>query len=270
MAGRVIRRHLDYAEAIGRIRAHNYLSTDASHNPHKDSWAGASWDEAFDMAIKGWKQAVPRLSTGVQAAIAASRRPQFVAGPVGGSTNMGAYLQGRPDCMVNVIRTTRPSPVVRIGIDNTAAAGIAGERMEAVGRNCLVVLESLRMAGIPAEVWVCGTIGSGYERGKAAGEFYDLRIKVQEAGRPLDISRLAFWVAHPASLRRLKFALEETEDKSTRETFGITPHGGYGFPALDYAKGEFDEWVPSAQNSDATINAWVADVLSRRIGVVYK
>lgn len=231
----------------------------ASHSTEMDGWAGASWEQSLELMTRGWLNGVPKVDTLARTRLAESLRPKPVWDVAGSECDVAAYLAGVPECMGEIVRRHRPVPVVSIGVDRCASAGVDRSKIERVGRNVLVLVESLRLSGAAAEVWVCQGIAGG-------GGIFDLRVRIQEAGRPIDVSRMAYWVAHPAALRKSMFALEETEKTEVRDKFGFYDGRGYGMPYQDVAKDDFDEWAPGVHASQEELTAWVKDVMTRRVG----
>ena len=179
----------------------------------------------------------------------------------GSAVDVGRYLTGEPECMLDFRRTRRPSPVVRIGVERAVDWSVPPDKIEAVGASVLFVVESLRTAGVPAEIDALFTVRS------AKGDTMQTRVRVQDAGRPLDVDRLAYWLAHPTALRRIAFGIWEHERTGIRNLFGFVRDGGYGYPASGFVPDDapkYDEVAP-AYADNAT--AWVREVLSRRIGV---
>jgi hypothetical protein len=80
-----------------------------------------------------------------------------------------------------------------------------------------------------------------------AGTNGDIRedvIVVKRPEHPLQLDQLAFILCHPAMLRRLHFAFEETLPKGVRENFGFHKRRGYGHPRATSEKA--DIIVPEA------------------------
>jgi hypothetical protein len=271
MADTTFARSYKMDEVVTRILDHKPGPNDSSGDPLNAKWAGATWDKSKKLLTDGWKEGVARLDVAPNSRLAEALRPQILWDVAGSECDVASYLAGVPECMGEVVRRRRPSPVVRIGVDKAISCNVSADRIMNVGRNVVVLVESLRLAGIAAEVWVCQSVGGGWRIRQRNGEKkysrYDLTIQVQEAGRPIDLSRLAYWVAHPAALRKTIFALEEMEDNNVRGSFGFGgDHGsGYGMPVTNGLKDQFDEWTPSPMLSESEIQAWVTDVMTRRV-----
>jgi hypothetical protein len=72
---------------------------------------------------------------------------------------------------------------------------------------------------------------------------------VQAATDPLDVERLLAATAHPASFRRLGFAVMENAPDASVAT-GLTVHGGYGHPVdRDLLVKETDRLLGDVENT---------------------
>jgi hypothetical protein len=124
--------------------------------------------------------------------------------------------------------------------------------MLTVGASVLAVVEQLRMSGIPTEIWICFT--------QKRDEVMSVQVRVQEAGRPVNVDVLAFWVADPAAFRRIGFSLQEQQDAVVRSRCGIENVKNYGYATATPREG-FDEYAPAYSYQ---VSTWIADVMARR------
>lgn len=256
---RVLRHEFDTWDAAEALEAPRDAKTDASINTN-NSWCGSSIEEARDWARHGWEAGVAGIDPG-NPILGEGEVPsfEFGLGEEGVEPDIGAFLSGEPECMGDMRRVPIAKPLVRIGIDMSVSSFVASERMMRVGKTVVMLVQRLRSAGFPTSVDVCFSVtGQG-------GARCDTIIHVQDAGQPIHEGILAFFVGNPSSLRRAMFALCETYDKQERTQFGYYNSFGYGHPANDALKADYDEWAPNANNSDATIDAWVREVLDRRV-----
>jgi len=229
-------------------------------------WYGATFEEAIQMSYEGYHKGTLKLQRklGKLARIRTATRPRPRWGPEGSSVDIGRFMTGEPDDMVEVVRGQRPSPVIKIGIERAIAAATSTGDIEATGASVLAVVEALRTAGIPSEVWVTFTVDNYTMRNRnIIGVSH--QVLIQQAGRPIDMDRLAFWTVHPAALRRFAFATYEHEPKNVRETMGFRRMGGYGRPTqLSRHEHDFDEIVPAREYE---AKAWILDVIRRRVSL---
>jgi hypothetical protein len=257
-----VEREFTMSEALELATDEHDMFNDSSRSG-SDEFSKATWEESVKMATDGYStgtRALRRRLSTLPPALHDSIRPRPVWGVSGSTVDIGRFLAGEQENMVDVRRSRRQSLVLRIAVERAVSAGVSAADIETVGASVLAVVERLRTAGVASEVWVTFT-----QRGKFGGRngaTYQLRIKVQDAGRPIDMDRLAFWLMHPAALRRIAFAIEEMEPASVRETFGFghVYGGGYGWPDTYHAEG-FDEYAPAKEYE---VESWITDVLGRR------
>lgn len=226
-----------------------------------DSWHGDTFENALDKARHGDPKVALRLRQrlGVMGSIQTAPRATQRWGTAGSTVDMGRFMTGEPECMIETHRTRRPSPVVRIGIERAVSAFTGTDTIESTGVSVLAAVEALRTAGIPAAIWVTFTIRGNASYGGSA-ERLSTQVLIQEAGRPIDIDRLAYWTANPTALRRIAFAIWEQESPDIRRVFNIG--GNYGYPTDGF--GDYDEIVPA---TSAAATEWLRDVLARRAGI---
>jgi len=225
--------------------------------------AGETWDEAVRMAVDGDPKSARGLKKylGVLARVRQGNRSVTRWGEAGSQVDVARYISGEPECMMETVRARRAAPILKIAVERCVPHFVTAEEIRATGASVLAVVEALRTAGVAAEIWVTFSISSGGGDGHKLSE----QVLVQEAGRALDLDRLAYWVGNPAAFRRLGFALYEQEPQSVRNTFHIKTVGSYGSAQSQPPnKDEFDEVAPS-WSSDA--EAWLREVLNRRAGI---
>jgi hypothetical protein len=194
-----------------------------------DHWAGGSWEEALRLAVDGWP--VPLLDTHVS--VAALRERAGLGAAVttlepawdvtGSEVDIGAYLAGVPECMVDAVpqRTSRRGRIVAFLVpacySNKTPHTLIRNRGIALATLCSAIIA----AGHSVEIW------SGF-----VGLIDDDRIsaaaRVVSAGEPLDLGRLIFAVAHPLMLRRLWFAVWDAQDPVLAQWVRDEQ---YGFPS---------------------------------------
>lgn len=233
----------------------------ASESRSKDhnKWGGTTFDDAVRLAREGDPESAIGLKRhlGVLASRHTAKRATSRWGESGSTVDVGAFLSGEPECMMETVPARRPAPVAKIAIERAVSWNVNPETMRATGASVLAVVEAMRTAGIPVEIWVTFTVKSW------GGGLLSTQVLVQEAGRPIDLDVLAFWTVNPAAFRRVGFAIEEQEDQKVREECGISSWNGYGSPTAT-PQADFDEIAPA---NEAQVQVWVQEVLERRIGI---
>lgn len=249
--------------------------TGCASRDNSNEWAGGTYEWAVEAAEKGVPKDVPHIRQfqKIVASVRTARRPRPSWDVAGSSVDVGRFMQGEPDSMIEVVRGERPSPMVRIAVERAASAAVSVTDIRATGASVLAAISAMRTAGIPAEIWATFSVTPSW-RSRAGGDNlphnYGVWVKLQEAGRPINLGKLAYWTLQPSALRRICFCIEEHEPTNIREAFGFTPGGGYGMPSNVKVYDEdkfFDEIAPS-RASEAT--NWLKEVLARRAGVTIR
>jgi len=232
---------------------------DGASRNEDDDFRGCSLEEAREYVRGGWDAGAAEIG---------ARNPNFRVEEVpsfeyalaedGSEVDVAAWLSGEPMHMGDWRAVPMPKPFVKIGVDVGANCNVSTSSMLRVGRSVLSCVEQLRAMGYPTQIdAVWGISGSG-------GNRCEIKIRVQESDQPIHGSLLAFFIAHPAALRRVMFALGETLPMDVRRRFGFVRGSGYGMSGPSIWKNEYDEWAPSAERGEAAATQWVADVIGRR------
>lgn len=154
----------------------------------------------------------------------------------GGSVDVGRFLAGEPECMLEsqAIRISRHGRAVRIAVPVNYSCSVPAEYILRRGAAIMALVDILARAQHPVEIWA-GMCNSRREARSC------ILVKVQAANEPLDMGRVMFALAHPAMLRQLGFAAEQTFPDSVRKAMGYVRGGGYGGAPFDVRETDFDE-----------------------------
>ena len=182
------------------------------------SFSGATLTEALRMARDGWPE-------GAAKACDMARRLGVVAGgrvlhhePTmaveGGELDIGAYVQGVPECWIDTVPEYRPASggIVRITINMAVSAGVGHAAMIARGTAIAGLVSALEVAGRSAEVVAQIPGGGRGSPGTTIGGDYGhtadvlAEVTVKRAGEVLNLSELTYSVAHPSMYRVLGFS----------------------------------------------------------------
>lgn len=184
-----------------------------SRNPERmsttagsDFTGSDSWDDALNLAREGWtgiRPEVDALVEKMESVIAPSLQPAFtsVFDVVGGSVDVGRFLDGEPECMVEtkLIEIARPGKVVSILVNGSFNAGTQETAIRERGAAVVALIDSLERLQHSTEVDVEITCKEGFTT----------VIRLKNAEDQLDIDLLMFAIAHPSALRRIYFAYME-------------------------------------------------------------
>jgi hypothetical protein len=185
-----------------------------------------TFDKAMELARYGWKQGLEQISPiydRITARIGSYMPVEVMRHDVSGEfVDVGAMLQGNPEHMIafdEELSQRKKQRIIKVVYNVSASGNIHSEIMMRRGSVACALIDALSRCGCIAELVVSDWAGSG-------GKLYGLEVPVKKAGEPLCIERVAFACGHPAMLRRVAFAVEETEPTDIREHFSF--YSGYG------------------------------------------
>ncbi|GIG68115.1 DUF7192 family protein [Phytomonospora endophytica] len=217
-----------WTEFLDRVRSPATVDGGGGRD-RNDEWAGATWEEALRLAVDGWT--VPL--TEVEVTVGALRERAGLGSSVtslepvwdvtGAEVDVGAYLSGVPECMVDAVprRVSRRGRVVSFLITGSYEHTTPHEQVRNRGLALAALCAAIIAAGHGVEIW------SGYAT--MVGPARDIRAsavaRVISAGERLDVGRLIFAVAHPAMLRRLWFSVWDGQDPVVARTVRDAHYG---------------------------------------------
>jgi hypothetical protein len=187
-----------------------------------------SFDEALTLAKLGWREGAAkaremsqRLSGSFPGEVRNRRewRPQVYGG---GTLNVASYLQGRPDCYSHR-SFQRADKFVRIVMNIGALASVEPETMIARGVAAAALTDYLELNGYRVSILMVSKCSRGL------GDYsIGLSVPLKNYNEALDLDRVVFFTAHPASLRRLVFSYRETQPLAIRTELGVDESMSYG------------------------------------------
>jgi len=216
-------------ETIGKLP--NDKTRASTGNSASHGWdLDCGFKNAVKYASEGWAEGLEAITRARKAlgdiVKPKSTQQDFILREDGGSfIEVGAYCSGEPECFGDFTSPDRQTKPIRIIVNISASAFVSADSIRRRGAVIVAAIDVLEERGFMVEVLVCEAVTHGKDRR------FGWRVLVKETGQNLDLDRLAFWLTHPAALRRLGFAVCELEDKRTREQFGFVIYGGYGIPA---------------------------------------
>ncbi|MFK0249316.1 hypothetical protein ACIQUM_31850 [Amycolatopsis azurea] len=192
----------------------------------RGSWAGATWDEAIRLAVDGWTHAVPDVA--VTVAEPRGRASDDLAtttlAPVwdvtGSEVDIGAFLSGVPECMVDATpqRISAKGRVVTFLIPAAYASSVPHDWIRNRGAALATLCSAIVRAGHSVEIWCGFAVHLRNVR-------YTAVARVLTPGEPLDLGRLLFAVAHPAMLRRLWFGIWDSAERRVAQSLRDNAYG---------------------------------------------
>ena len=192
------------------------------------SWdLNAGFGEACRLAREGWQQKAAELWRNVQALALETEYGIRAAYDVSGdSVDIGRFLEGEPECMLSHEATTRNTVQVLVNI--SARCNAPAELLFNRGIAIAAVIHALQGAGRNVSLMVTDTVMPSND--PWSNDLHETIVEVGTAGEYLNPARIAFWLAHPAALRRCMFRFNEQQDSDVREKFGFFHGSGYGRP----------------------------------------
>lgn len=232
-----------------------------SSNGNTAKWAGSeNLVEACNLASNGWSEIRPEVDAilvQLEDRLAEKFSTMYVTeyATSGAGVDMGRFVTGEPECMVEFMPQSQASMgrVVKIIVAGTASSGIDAEDIKRRGIAVLALVDTIHKMGVGIELWWESSI-KGYKKGS-----HSTVVKLHDSNEPLDIDSVMFSLAHPSMLRRLTFSVQELSQESDDQGVG----SGYGSPHdLQYTKQEeFDVTVEMLQSGTGDIVrdpfAWV-------------
>ena len=261
-----------------------YLATctgagEAAMGPRK--WSGnVTLAQAIQMGINGWPEGRDRVEKLVGGFVAylASRiqREEWNPDVEGHFYDIGRYLSGEPEYWMHP-ENVHAEPAtsvkqVRILYNASVSCVISKDVIERRGAAISALADLLELAGHHVTIDLCFCVserpgGGGYEG------VLDL-VRLKSANERVDLSKLMFWMAHPASLRKLAFASWSAMPEETCRRFDFYAGKSYSYPAnplLSEADtpeiylGSGGSWEPQWNNNLSTRN-WIEKLLGE-VGV---
>jgi hypothetical protein len=141
----------------------------------------------------------------------------------GESVDIGAYLEGEPECMLNYV--VPETKAVRIVANMSARCTADAPRLLNRGIAIAAAVYALQCSGVPVSLAAAEWVSPSRD-----SDTYTTLVEINPFGDYIDAGRLAFWLGHPAALRRCFFRFQEQESTPIREKFGFYKSSGYGVP----------------------------------------
>ena len=188
----------------------------------KGWYRSESYEAATELLVNGWDSAAKRMSQKVKMTNGAnntvrSSKPAY--GVVGSQASVPRYLQGIPTNMVSRQTTYSKQKVVTITKGISYSSWWSSEAILNEAIKALEIIQSMENAGqrVRLNVMIATTQGANTAICK---------VCVKQPDQRMNISKMAFALAHPAMLRRFFFRWIETDPFITFDL-----GDGYGTPA---------------------------------------
>jgi len=247
-----------------------YLGRQATFTKNRDEWAGATCEEAFGLASNGWADGLTKATEIVNNALALVEREhpaqtfESYHDVVGGQVDVGRYLAGMPECMVEyeMPPISRVGRVVTLVASVSYSGAISSESAFKRGAAITALALALEATGHETELW------ADLSSESRNGHFSYVRVLVKGAHDLVDPERIAFAYGHPAMLRRLGFMESFAMPANMHLSFGLGK--GYGLPTdCEHDLPDGTIYLPSLRSSSDVPDAdrFVTDHL-RSLGLL--
>lgn len=205
----------------------------------RTSWTRTrTFEDAIRLARDGWAEGRELM----EKVLADYRPPQYQAPTpklswdvAGATPDVPRYVAGAPDAMIPPDDSVRQQkPIIRLVVHITYAHSVSPQAIINWGAGMVSHIHRLEAAG--AQVEVTGVWYSTPSHGDS-GPQVAIRFPLKRADQALNLERLAFWLAHPASFRRIEFSCLERMDVERWY------HSGYGMASQSYRSPDAREIV---------------------------
>lgn len=241
----------------------------SSRENHSLQWSGGlTWEEAKQMAISGWRDGmneIEKYRAQILPIIAEKvLRPQQIYAIAGYTVDIGNFLANEPECFIarEYEEKNYPGRIYKIVCSISFSAAIKPETIIQRGAMICALIDAIEFAGHRAEVICNDAMSAGdYEeyregRNKERG-WFETSVTVKKSTQPLEMTDLAFCLAHPAMLRKMMFSVCELNGWSDFAN-------NYGYPAEATDKGDiYIREVFSGTVPDEQAITWVLTELEK-------
>lgn len=201
-----------------------YVDTAAARPDHGRTgkfYGGVDFAGALAMARQGYQGAraeVDALTEKISDHITPILKPAFESyfDVSGGMVDVGRFLDGEPECMVEtrLVEIAKPGRVISILVNGCFSAGISQTQFRQRGAAIVGLVDALEKCQYSTEVWL-----------EVSHKTVSYLVKVKGAEDMLDIDILMFAIGHEACFRQLSFAIQDGEKASLQ----VGSNSGMGY-----------------------------------------
>jgi hypothetical protein len=143
----------------------------------------------------------------------------------GGMVDMGAYLAGEPECMIEFppAKTTRVGRVITLCASISLSSSVSAEQLILKGKVITALALELERLGINVELIADQSVGSNISDKRMTQ-----RVTVKSANDALDPARILYAYAHPSMLRVIALCNYHAMPAEWQDAMGTGV--GYGRP----------------------------------------
>lgn len=207
----------------------------------------ASWAEVETLAVNGWESETDKALAVARDAVDSVWRdhsqPKFesVWGVTGSSVDVGRYLSGEPENMVEFVpNSSTTGRVVVMCVSVCSSGAVSTESITRRGHAIVATAVALAEMGFTLELWADISVDNRNKLPRRPKQEMRLRCLVKGANEHFDAARIMFAFAHPAMHRVLGIGARCDAPNSVTAGFnrnGITASGGPIDPKQDLPDG---------------------------------
>lgn len=180
-----------------------------------------SFEEAVDLMKNGWTDMAQQMTQKLKATpnMELMHQMQTVIGVAGFQPVVPLYLAGVPTNMVSKQMVPIKQKVINVTKSVDYAGGVSADTIVEESIKAMQIIKKLESQGYRVNLYIA--LGSFEHSTEIA-----CKVKVKSASEKLNVSKLAFPLAHPSMLRRLFFRWIEVNPNVTKAFVD-----SYGAPA---------------------------------------
>lgn len=191
-------------------RTWRYKESEDPYSRAMDWDLNAGWQASLDMSETGWYAGVHKIHTLMAALPPQERKKLYTHWDTSGDYgDLNRALRGDPLPMASRRKRRAASLVTTIVVNMSANCSVPAQDFVNLGVAFASVINTLENEGRRVELLVVHSSQCG-NKNITHGWW------VKKANHPLDLDQLAFAIAHPASFRRIGFAMRERSDPSVQ------------------------------------------------------
>lgn len=260
--------------------------TSQTSRQEPDDWnGGEDFEKNLERCTEGWDEHRSQVNQNAGQITAdayretESLRPHAVVDFFGGAVDMGRYVTGDPENMIDfkLAPSNGQDKVCTLLVGVTANCGQNASDMVKRGAAIVALIDILAGTGRAVEVWVEATTWKDleYKGGKRIGQgnSCSVLVCVKPANGPMDLDQLLYMVAHPGAFRKSMFAAWEGMDQDGPHMSDVLSWG-YGFPSNDLVHGDTVDATVELENMGQRTEVaevknpvgWIVEVLDAVCG----
>jgi hypothetical protein len=197
-----------------------------------------TYEEAVELVERGWSDAEKLKEASTQLALDLNQSVEVstVHSVSGSMVDVGAFVSGEPECMID-FRETEAQKLVSIGCNMAAASRVEFREFLMRGAMVVTLSDALQKAGYSVEIVIYAPTSTKLN---GEGNTSLLTVPVKRADEYLDPDQIAFWFCHPSAFRRHVLAFYESQSPDVVRAMDFHNHGCYGFPMPDWKSPDYD------------------------------